>query len=113
VIVAVPVWFATGVTVTVRLVPVPLTTMLLFGINVVLLLLAVTVNISEAGTAKARTTAICCMFVAALSVDNTGDTDERGEKTRLSKTSPVSKESDPIWTGVSRASSSGSANTQS
>jgi hypothetical protein len=62
--------------------------MLLFGTNAVLLLLTVTVNISEAGTAKARTTAICCMFVAALSVDSTGDTDESGEKTRLSKTNP-------------------------
>jgi hypothetical protein len=113
VIVAVPIWFAIGVTITVRLVPVPLTTMLLFGINVVLLLLAVTVNISAAGTEKARTIAICCMFVAALSVDNAGDTKESGEKTRLSKTSPFAKESDPICTGVSNASSSGSANTQS
>ena len=88
VIVAVPTWLATGVTVTVRFTPVPPTTTLAIGTKVGLLLLTVTVSSSKAGTAKALTTAMCCILLAPLSPESTGLTELSGVNFRLSKTNP-------------------------
>ena len=44
---------------------------------------------AQLGIRKSFTTAMCCMFAAALSEARTGATSEIGVYTRLSKTSPV------------------------